>query len=97
MQQMYLDRLRQTVLQFMAGEPAEVYLFGSWARGEQRPGSDVDLAVEYRGPSNAAKIAALRDWREGTTIPYRVDVVEMQQASEALLAQIRKDGIKWTV
>lgn len=25
-------------------------LFGSWARGEQRPGSDVDLLVDFDGP-----------------------------------------------
>ena len=92
----YLSRLQRLVLSLMREEPADIYLFGSWARGEQRQGSDVDLAVAYRGPSNALKLAELREALEESTIPYNVDVVDMQQTSDALRAQIRKDGIKWT-
>ena len=90
----YIIRLQRLVLSLMREEPADIFLFGSWARGEQRQGSDVDLAVAYRGPSNALKLAELREALEESTIPYNVDVVDMQQASDALRAQIRKDGIK---
>ena len=96
MREQYIERLRQLVLRVMAGEAADIYLFGSWARGEQQHGSDVDLAVAYHGASNATKIAELREVLEESTLPYRVDVVDMQQASSALLAEIKKDGIKWT-
>ena len=92
----YIIRLQRLVLSLMREEPADIFLFGSWARGEQRQGSDVDLAVAYRGPSNALKLAELREALEESTIPYNVDVVDMQQASDALRAQIRKDGIRWT-
>lgn len=92
----YIIRLQRLVLSLMREEPADIFLFGSWARGEQRQGSDVDLAVAYRGPSNALKLAEVREALEESTIPYNVDVVDMQQASDALRAQIRKDGIKWT-
>ena len=92
----YIIRLQRLVLSLMREEPADIFLFGSWARGEQRQGSDVDLAVAYRGPSNALKLAELREALEESTIPYNVDVVDIQQASDALRAQIRKDGIRWT-
>ena len=92
----YIIRLQRLVLSLMREEPADIFLFGSWARGEQRQGSDVDLAVAYRGPSNVLKLAELREALEESTIPCNVDVVDMQQASDALRAQIRKDGIKWT-
>lgn len=42
----YIDRIRQLVLSVLADEEADVYLFGSWARGTARHGSDVDVAVE---------------------------------------------------
>jgi predicted nucleotidyltransferase len=43
-------------------EPEEVWLFGSWARGEARPDSDVDLlvVVPYEGDP---KELALRGYR----------------------------------
>lgn len=35
-------------------------VFGSWARGEQRPGSDLDLLVDFDGPIGW-EIVDLRD------------------------------------
>ena len=71
-------------------------MFGSWAKGTARQGSDVDVAVEYPdGVSGVLKIGELREQLEESTIPYRVDVVDMQQASQTLLQEIRKDGIQW--
>ena len=91
----YVERIKALVLKEMDGEPASVYLFGSWARGTQQRSSDVDVAIEYHGASNWKKIEALREALEESTIPYCVDVVDMQNASESLLKEIRKDGIVW--
>ena len=91
----YIERIKALVLQELQGENASVFLFGSWARGEQRRSSDVDVAIEYHGRSNRQKIARLREALGESTIPYRVDVVDMQEASAALAKEIRKDGIVW--
>ena len=91
----YVERIKALVLKEMDGEPASVYLFGSWARGTQRHSSVVDVAIEYHGASNWQKIEELREALDESTIPYRVDVVDMQNASEALVREIRKDGIVW--
>jgi len=91
----YIERIKALVLQELHGEDASVFLFGSWARGEQRRSSDVDVAVEYHGLSNRQKIAHLREALEESTIPYRVDVVDVQDTSAALVKEIRKDGIVW--
>ena len=88
----YIEKIRRTVLDFLSGTPGRVYLFGSWARGTQRCGSDVDVAVDG---GNSGKIGALRELLEESTIPYRVDVVDMRFASERLRQEIRKDGIAW--
>lgn len=91
-EKIYIDRIRRMVLDFLADTSARVYLFGSWARGMQRRGSDVDVAVDG---GNADKISALKELLEDSTIPYRVDVVDMRFASESLRREIRKDGIAW--
>jgi predicted nucleotidyltransferase len=40
------ERLRQAVERIVeVSHPLQVIAFGSWARGEQRPDSDLDLAV----------------------------------------------------
>jgi len=91
----YIDRIRQLVLSELADEDAKIYLFGSWARGTARHGSDVDVAVEFAGASNGQKISELREQLEESTIPYRVDIVDMSRAAESLREEIRKDGIRW--
>ena len=91
----YIDRIRQFVLSMLADEDVNVYLFGSWARGTARHGSDVDVAVEFLGAPNERKIADLREQLEESTIPYRVDIVDMSRAAESLREEIRRDGIRW--
>ena len=49
----YIDRIRQMVLSVLADEEVNIYLFGSWARGTARHGSDV--AVEFLGTPNEGK------------------------------------------
>src|SRR5271154_2746214 len=45
-----LDKIRQIVLGGLNGHAARVYLFGSRARGDAWPWSDVDVAVDLLEP-----------------------------------------------
>lgn len=91
----YIEKLRQEILTFMAADEVKIYLFGSWARGEERHGSDVDIAIDGAGEGLRSKIAALREHLAESTIPYRVDIVDMRRVSDTLRREIRKDGILW--
>lgn len=91
----YLEKIRDIVLKNMENEPVDIYLFGSWARGSMRHSSDVDIAVDGKETDVSAKISALREELEESTIPYRVDVVDMERASEVLCEEIRREGILW--
>lgn len=92
----YIQQIKEIVLKCLHEEPVRVFLFGSWARGTAQHGSDVDIAVEYReGASGWQKIGELRELLEESTVPYRVDVIDMQKAAEGLVQEIRKDGIRW--
>ncbi|MBR6013412.1 MAG: nucleotidyltransferase domain-containing protein [Selenomonadaceae bacterium] len=95
MSKKYLEKIRQMILDFMKDEAAKIYLFGSWARGEQKKSSDVDIAVDYFGKYNRKKFSDLRELFEESSIPYRVDIVDLKFSSAELLDKIKKEGIIW--
>jgi predicted nucleotidyltransferase len=41
-----LERVKGIIRRVVDHTPVDVYLFGSWARGAQRPTSDIDVAIE---------------------------------------------------
>lgn len=68
-------------------------VFGSWARGEQRPGSDIDLAIECE-PNTPSQRAAIEAIVEDADTLRRIDVVWWENLPEAspLREAIRKEG-----
>ncbi|TCP24934.1 hypothetical protein EV207_12237 [Scopulibacillus darangshiensis] len=75
---------------------AKVYLFGSWAREEEKQSSDIDIAVESNSRISSSKWFELHDIIEESTIPYRVDIVNLEHASSALIKNVKKEGILWS-
>lgn len=78
-------------------EVLEAYLFGSRARGDARPGSDIDIAV-YLDPSlvedltgHAAQLAADLI---ATLHDNRVDLVMLNSAPPLLYHRVLRDGIR---
>jgi uncharacterized protein len=70
------------------------YLFGSYARGEQRPDSDVDIAVLL--PSDAAPaltgpLTLLRGDLE-RLLRRNVDLVDLRRAPVDLVHRVLRDG-----
>lgn len=83
----------QSLVEVIAGQPhvRRVWLFGSRARGDARPRSDIDLAVE-------APAAGRREWLEvcrlieeaETLLP--IDLVRFEEASPSLQQAIQSSG-----
>ena len=90
-----LDRVKRIVRRVLGTTPADVYLFGSWALGAQRPTSDIDVAIESAAPLPRALLASLREALEESTIPNRVDVVDLAETDEAFRDRVRREGILW--
>ncbi|GGK24163.1 hypothetical protein GCM10010965_16160 [Caldalkalibacillus thermarum] len=94
------DILEQVYLiakQHLNGLNVSLYLFGSWARGEERASSDIDIAVSYRDPLPAGTLAQLRLAFEESSIPYTVDLVDLTQTESEFREKVMKEGIKWSV
>ncbi|SMD42045.1 Predicted nucleotidyltransferase [Aquiflexum balticum DSM 16537] len=55
-----------------------VYIFGSRAKGTQKPGSDIDLAIMNTGVSDTT-IMKIKSELEDSSLPYFVDLVNFSK------------------
>lgn len=90
----YVLEAKEFTLKFWQNQPVRIYLFGSWARGEAKRSSDVDIAIESREDMSFL-IGEFREALENSCIIYNVDVVDMNFAAESLCKKIREEGIVW--
>lgn len=74
---------------------ATVYLFGSYARGEQRDGSDIDIAVDIGREMSLRERGTIFNLCEALPIPQKVDVIDMHMISEEMRSKIVNRGILW--
>ncbi|MFZ0476167.1 MAG: nucleotidyltransferase domain-containing protein [Halobacillus sp.] len=90
-----LEELNSILNEQLAKEKVCVYLFGSWARQEEKHSSDIDIAIESHYPISPFKWNKLIENIEESTIPYNVDVVDLLHAKESLVQQVKEEGILW--
>jgi|ERR1051325_3048610 predicted nucleotidyltransferase len=90
-----LGELRRMVFDALGDHDAEVWLFGSCARGEVMQHSDIDIAILPRNDLAAGFFPELAERIEESEIPYDVDLVDLRRAPASLLDEVRCEGIKW--
>ncbi|RWZ54556.1 nucleotidyltransferase domain-containing protein [Halobacillus fulvus] len=90
-----LEQLKSILNEQLSMERARVYLFGSWARQDEKHSSDIDIAIESLSPISPLQWNKLIEQIEESTIPYKVDVVNLHDANDALVEQVKEEGILW--
>ena len=90
-----IEELRRIVLAALSDHDAAIYLFGSCARDEARQHSDIDIGIMPRDDLPSAFFALLAEDIEESTIPYDGDLVDLRRADPALMAEVRREGVKW--
>lgn len=93
--QQALTEVRRLVLNVIGNQHAEVYLFGSWARGEATHLSDVDVAINAQTPLPRGMLARLREQLEESHIPYRVEVVDLARTTPEFRHRVLAEGVLW--
>lgn len=75
-------------------EVIAAYLFGSHARGEARPDSDIDLAVLTREPVARALLDPLArlEMDLADTLGRDIDLVDLRSAPPDLVHRVLRDG-----
>ena len=91
------EAYHREIVRILAENPRveRVVLFGSRARGDYRPESDIDLAL-FGGKLTTRDLADLQARLEETVIPQRVDLLlaSMMEDPELRL-QIEREGQCW--
>ena len=96
-QEKYLERYKKILLEIISEElpGCKVYLFGSRACGDYYSGSDIDLALDAGKPIDTTVIGKLLGDIEETTIPLKVDLVDLHSISGKFKEQVEKEMILW--
>lgn len=74
---------------------SKIYLFGSRARSTHSPGSDIDIAIDAGIPIERAILGALKEEIVESNIPLFVDIIDLNDISEDIRQQIKKEGVLW--
>ncbi len=91
----YLISLQSFILNELQDEDVKVVLFGSRARGDQNPSSDVDIGIMPVGKFNKNKIIFLKEKVEQLNIPYKVEFVLLSEVSEDFRTEVLKEALVW--
>ncbi len=69
-----------------------VWVFGSRARGQCKPYSDLDLAIDLNGQPVSMKIlSAISFDFEESDLPYKVDIIDWNTIDKSFQDNIRQD------
>lgn len=74
---------------------AQVFLFGSRARKDHTPQSDIDIAIDNTTAITFCTLGQIKEKIEESTIPFSVDIVDLNNTSSDLKKQILQEGIIW--
>ncbi len=69
------------------------YVFGSLARGDHHPGSDVDVAVLADHELEPLELGRLAERVAAALAGTRVDVVDLRRAPPLLAGEVAREGI----
>ena len=88
-----IDRLRSTEGDLRRLGVRTLRLFGSVARDEATPESDVDLLVQFEGPATFSGFMALRIFIEDL-LGARVDLITESGLREGVRSQVEREAIR---
>jgi predicted nucleotidyltransferase len=73
----------------------EVRMFGSRARGNPKPYSDLDLVIMGETPTPLATLGQLQEAFASSDLPWRVDVVDWASTSPEFQQHIQTSSRPW--
>lgn len=76
-------RALQNVARKYQGEGVQLFIFGSFARGDRRPTSDLDLGVEWHGPHRPELFTRLYWELQDLPTIRKIDLVDFAQVDPA--------------
>ena len=88
-------KVRQLICSFFNDRQASIYLVGSWARGEEKRTSDIDVAILSKEPLPVGFLADIAEELEQSDIPYRVELVDLAGMDANKRKAFLEGAIQW--
>lgn len=90
-----VQRLRRRANVIKGMGATSLYLFGSFAQGEAKPGSDIDLFIDYdpNGRFNAFDLVGIKQFLEGE-LGVEVDITTRDGLHPMLRAGIEQSALR---
>jgi predicted nucleotidyltransferase len=87
--------LDEMVISPLKSHGVTVWIFGSRARGDHKPFSDVDIVYETQqnSPLPQGFMSNLRDSLEESRLPYKVDIVDFREMADSYRFGVLSDRI----
>lgn len=74
---------------------AKIYLFGSYARGDNRAGSDIDIAIDAGRQLTLEELSMVSNQIAALPMSQTVDVVCMHRIPQEMKQNILREGVLW--
>ena len=91
-----LDEAQRRVVRAIVADAkvdARLFVFGSRATGAARPFSDLDLLLEVGAALTWQQRAALRDGFEASDLPFRVDIVTVDELAASFRERVMRERV----
>jgi predicted nucleotidyltransferase len=92
---MDIGKLKHHLINYFRGEDLSLLLFGSRARGDHAPNSDIDIGIIPHKPLAPRKLTILREWIEIQNIPQKVEFIDLSLVSEQFKKEVLRDAEWW--
>ena len=91
----YLEQVREIIINRLKGYEIELFLFGSQTRGESSQPSDIDVGVLPKQPLPQNLLSEIREELEESNIPYPVELIYLSKVSHKFARNVKEEGIPW--
>ena len=91
-----LNQARRIVLNRLKGYNVDVYLIGSYARGDHHSTSDIDVAIMPLEPLRQGLLSEMREELEESNIPQLVEIIDLSKAPPEFTRTVVREGISWS-
>ena len=87
------DEIREKIIAILTGYGAvKISIFGSFARGEERPDSDIDIIVRFKQPKSLIQLIGIEE-EVKMAIDRNIDLLTENSISPYLVEAIRRDEV----
>ena len=93
--QNWIEIAKEIVLDKIDLENFNIFLFGSYARGDFEQGSDIDIGVLGKEKIDLQVIEKIKEAVDNSIIPNKVDIVDFYRVSEDFKKEAMKDIKIW--